>query len=216
MPTVELLARLNPSEVSHVIGRFKEGYALDWNRWQTLCSTEDLHSPIIVSEFGAILRRWQATRPMPMRRPRNEADHDEPFLDDLVSEALPHLNTLGNQSVRDVENLSPDRYGALTALWNVFYNLPYHGNATCVGITKAIMLLTQGQIGPAFDRVVRSNLGISAPDSVAKWLEHLGGICKDIRAFEDEYQISIEDLVPKKWKPVKVGRAYDMIAWAIN
>jgi len=48
-----------------------------------------------------------------MRRPHAEAHHAEPFLDDLVAEAVPHLEILQGLSVRDIQSFSQGQLEAL-------------------------------------------------------------------------------------------------------
>ena len=55
-----------------------------------------LPNPNRVSKFASILRSWQATRPLPMRRPKAEASHEPPYIEDLLDEAAPHLKVLGD------------------------------------------------------------------------------------------------------------------------
>ena len=45
-----------------------------------------------------------------------------------------------------------------------------NGTASCVGITKAVMLLTDGRIGPALDSQVRLNLGVAKPINAEEWI----------------------------------------------
>ena len=147
MVKVEFLANKTPADVQAAIGNFSIAYVLHWQRWQRQCAagvTSDV-APLL----GEILRKWQATRPLPMRRPRRDAEHQPPYLEDLVEEALPHVRRLDSASVRDLYAFTPSQLESLQSLWSIFRNLTTKGQATCVGITKAVMLLTQGQIGPA-------------------------------------------------------------------
>ncbi len=212
MTQVVFLSRMDPTAAQREIDRFPEKYKLDWQHWQQLCSHHTITSEPVIGEFGRILRRWQAARPKPMRRPKDESTHEPPFLNDLVEGAFPHLQTLRNISVRHVDRLTSSQLGALDSLWSVFRNLASRDYASCVGISKAIMLLTGGDIGPAFDSNVRTTLGLSRPKNSMEWLECLRAIRDDIKMFEDKHRISIEDLVAQGWAPIKAGRVYDMIA----
>ena len=210
MVRVTFLARKSPLDINESIASFTKTYALHWQRWQENCATGVTSSTAPV--LGEILRKWQAARPLPMRRSRQEAKHQPPYLDDLVEEALPYIRDLGTGTVRDLPAFTAQQIESLNAMWSIFRNLTTRDQASCVGITKAVMLLTQGQIGPALDRTVRSALSIPRPTSATQWLECLHAISDDIRAFEGRHDIALEDLVPIEWQPVRVGRVYDMIA----
>jgi hypothetical protein len=147
-----------------------------------------------------------------MRRPRNEAVHTAPYLEDLLAEAWPHLKDMENLSVREIKMATPQQINALLALWDIFRNLTYQGKATCVGITKSVLLLTEGRIGPAFDSAVRYRLRIGQSLNGKTWIEDLCSISEDISSFETKNGVRIESLVPTEWAPINVGRAYDMVA----
>ncbi len=209
---VTFLANKNPSEITAALYQFPNTYVRDWSTWRHICSVQSMSSQVTVGEFGEILRSWQATRPRSMRRPRNEATHQAPFLEDLVAQALPYVESLNRTTIRDAIDFEPYQIEALTALWSIFLNLTATEHATCVGVTKAILLLTQGQIGPAFDKTVRSSLSISKPLTAHEWLGYLQSISHDIKMFESKHGVMLEELVPAAWGPIAVGRVYDMVA----
>jgi hypothetical protein len=149
-----VLRVMTPDEVRRKLEEFTSSYVVDWEEWLSVSeSNRD-------STFASILRRWQATRPLPMRRPRADALHEPPYIEDLIHEAVPHLEVLGNVTVTDLAPGSPEHIDALHRLWDTFLKLPHRGSASCVGITKAILLLSNGRIGPAFDSTVRKKLGL--------------------------------------------------------
>jgi hypothetical protein len=212
MPHIALLTQMSPDEVSVAIAHFSRKYKEDWKQWTNLYQSSLPPESLIASEFGSVLRKWQAARPRPMRRPRNEAVHAPPHLEDLLTEAWPHLKDLGNLSVREIKTAAPQQIRALLALWDIFRNLTSQGKATCVGITKSVLLLTEGRIGPAFDSTVRHRLRIEQPPNGKTWIEDLCSISDDISLFETRNSMRIESLVPAEWVPINVGRAYDMVA----
>ncbi len=206
---------MSPDEVRQAMLGFSRDYVMDWKHWQRTYNHQMGQTPshYVVAEFGRILRKWQAARPRPMRRPQNEARHAAPYLDDLVTAAWPHLQTIVNVSVRQMGSVTPDQIDALEQLWDVFRNLTAEGHATCVGITKSVLLLTEGRIGPAFDSSVRQKLDISSrPNDSSTWIYHLCDVGHDIITFETRHGVSIETLLPVEWAPINVGRVYDMIA----
>ncbi len=214
MVRVTFLAKKSPMDVKDAIASFTKAYVYHWQQWQKTCTVGVTSSSAPI--LGEILRKWQAARPLPMRRARQGAKHQPPYLEDLIEEALPHIRDLGTSTVRDIPAFTSQQIESLSAMWSIFRNLTTKGQASCVGITKAVLLLTQGQIGPALDSTVRSVLSISQPTSATQWLECLRAVADDIRAFEGKHGIALEDLVPLEWQPVRVGRVYDMIAGPKN
>src|SRR5262249_45567210 len=96
-------------------------------------------------------------------------------------------------------------------LWAVLSKLPQRDSASCVGITKAIMLLSYGRIGPAFDSIVRKKLGLKYRlRSSEEWVAVLRGISEDIHAFEERHG-SLAAIVPEPFAKYQVGRLYDMV-----
>jgi hypothetical protein len=159
--------------------------------------------------FGRILRSWQATRPLPMRRLKAEATHGKPFLDDLLELAADPLSVLGELTVATVAQRTLKHDEALAALWQIFSCLPASGLASCVGITKAILLLTDGRIGPAFDWQVRAKLGVRRPASCHDWLVTLQDISEDILMFESTHG-PLANVVSVRFAGLGYGRLYDM------
>ena len=103
---------------------------------------------------------------------------------------------------------------ALRAMWTVFEQLSYQGKARngltgVVGISKAVMLLTDGRVGPAFDSQVRQRLGTGSIDGVENWIRALRLVCNDIRGFETANTMSLADAVPDHAE-LQSGRIYDM------
>jgi len=146
-----------------------------------------------------------------MRRPKAEASHQPPYIEDLLHEAVPHVAVLGELTVADLALASADHINALHGLWATFSKLPQKGPASCVGITKAILLLTNGRIGPAFDSTVRNKLGLKNHlKSSEEWVGVLRGISEDIHAFEERHG-NLAEIVPEPFAKYQVGRLYDMV-----
>lgn len=78
-----------------------------------------------------------------------------------------------------------------------------------VGISKAVMLLTDGRVGPAFDSQVRGRLGTGNINGVEEWIKALRLVCQDIRGFEEANSMSLVDAVPEL-SHLQTGRIYDM------
>jgi hypothetical protein len=187
------------------VNGFAARYARHWKDW--LVVEAAARSEL----FGQILRKWQATRPVAMRRLRAEARHEPPFLEDLLTSASECIETLGNLNVLTIRERTESQGQALMDLWRILGQLPTSGTASCVGISKALLLLTNGRLGPAFDSKVRRQLGIGKPLSVtcAVWIATLEEIAEDIRAFEAAHG-SLAKAVPQRFAHLAYGRLYDM------
>jgi hypothetical protein len=144
-----------------------------------------------------------------VRRLRREARHEGPFLDDLLADAEDPLRVLADLSVATIGERTPAQHEALNKLWSNFSRLRTSGVASCVGITKAILLLTDGRIGPAFDSRVRRNLSVDRPASCSAWLQTLEDIADDIAMFERAHGM-LKAVVPLRFAHLAYGRLYDM------
>jgi len=138
----------------------------------------------------------------------DEWSHRPPFLDDLLKSATEPLREAG-LTVLTIANRTPEQEQALIILWTIFSQLPTSGAASCVGITKAVLLLTDGRIGPAFDAEVRRKLGVGRPATWREWLQNLEDVGEDIVAFESLHG-SLTKAVPIQYAHFTYGRLYDM------
>jgi hypothetical protein len=200
-----VLRDMTPDEVRAKLRAFTNSYVLDWENWLRVAESDR------VAKFASVLRSWNATRPQPMRRPRADATHEPPYIEDLLDEAAPHLQVIGDLTLASLAPAIPAQINALHGLWAVFTRLPQQKLASCVGITKAIMLLTNGRIGPAFDSIVRKKLGLKRHlKSSDEWIGVLRGIGEDIHAFEERHG-NLADIVPERFARYQTGRLYDML-----
>src|SRR5690242_19681632 len=109
-----ILRDMAPVEVRRRLEHFGASYVADWEAWLGVAESKR------VSKFASILRSWQATRPLPMRRPRAEASHEPPYIEQLVDEAEPHLKNLGDLCVSDLALATSDQISSLHGLWASF------------------------------------------------------------------------------------------------
>jgi hypothetical protein len=98
---------------------------------------------------------------------------------------------------------------ALGTLWEVFAALPINGRATCVGISKAVLLVTDGRIGPALDSTVRERTGLPRPANGGEWLACLAAIGEELAEFESRHG-PVQDAVSPRFRHLAAGRLYDM------
>jgi hypothetical protein len=201
--TIEAIRRKTPEEFRAAVDGFDRRYVGDWDAWLAV-------EPRVKARlFGQILRKWQATRPKSMRRIRSEAHHGAPFLEDLLESAAEPLDRLGDLAVLTVAHRTARQSQALADLWALFSSLPSDGTASCVGITKAVLLLTDGRIGPAFDSNVREQIGAGRPETCDAWVEILEGVAEDIAAFESRNG-PLAKAVSPPFAQLAYGRLYDM------
>lgn len=201
---VSVLCGMAPAEVRAAVDGFSRRYVQDWDRW--LLASPDCRPEL----FGQTLRAWRATRPRPMRRLRREAQHGPPYLDDLLAAAIPLLSVLADIDVRTIRARSAAQEHALGSLWTIFRQLSATGCASCVGITKAAMLLTDGRIGPAYDSVVRGRIAVKPPSSAGAWLGTEDEISLDIQGFEARWG-PLTSVVSPRFERLGYGRLYDMV-----
>jgi len=200
---VEAIRNKTLQQVQNDVNAFAARYVEDWDAW--VAGPRDARPQL----FGRILRKWQATRPLAMRRLRAEAEHRAPFLDDLLELAAEPLRALAGLTVLTIAHRTRKQHEALTTLWAIFSRLPTSGAASCVGITKAVLLLTDGRIGPAFDSQVRRKLGVGRPATCREWLQTLEDIGEDIAVFESSHG-RLTKAVPARFAQLAYGRLYDM------
>lgn len=206
-----VISNLSIEEFQNMIERFDQRYVNDWASW---ISIRHNHGNV-ASEFGRVLRRWQACRPNRMRRTQNEAMHNPPYLEQLIEKAYDYIEDLNNFDISINSVHDNNTCHALTNLWKIFRNLSYHGRARnglagTVGISKSVLLLTEGRVGPAFDFQVRNRLNIHQPQNVDEWISALDLVSIDIQSFQKNNNCTIYEAAPKQFRKLNAGRIYDM------
>jgi hypothetical protein len=151
-----------------------------------------------------------------MRRDAASALHQAPYLDDLISAAAPHVEALSTFDIASPASFETATFTtALDHLWNVFEQLSYRGRvrdgrAGSVGISKAVMLVTSGRVGPAFDSEVSRALKVGKINDFAQWHNALTVVSADIQAFQQANGISFSEAKPTRFAKLNNGRVYDM------
>ncbi len=142
-----------------------------------------------------------------------------PISENLIVQSNQYIQALQNFDLRCPAALNGRVCRALEQLWNIFRNLSYrsqgprnvrNGFAGIVGISKAVLLLTEGLVGPAFDKNVKSNLKISEPENAQQWFDSLQKVAKDISSFEAKNQCTLQKATPPAFAGLHSGRIYDM------
>jgi hypothetical protein len=198
----------NLQEFQSRLARFNQAYVNDWNQWLNTSISERPY------QFGVVLRRWQACRPNRMRRTKAEFEHDPPYLEDLIVLSAQHMQTLQDFNISQATSFTQQTRTALRELWKVFEQLSYQGNARnglagVVGISKAVLLLSDGRVGPAFDSQVRGHLNLKEPKNADEWIGALHVANRDINAFEVANAITLQQAAPE-YAHLHCGRIYDM------
>lgn len=209
-----VISRLTVEQIQNRVLSFENKYIDDWNRW--LRVRRNYPQEQSAPEFGRILRKWQACRPNKMRRCRDYANHGAPYLEDLFQIGIGALNALTEFDFRKAISVNQEGENELLKLWDIFTELSYEGKCRngrtgVVGISKAVLLLTEGRVGPAFDSNVTNQLGIGEILTAARWIECLKDVAKDIKQFERLNKCKLGEAVPRKFSNLHYGRLYDMI-----
>ncbi len=216
MTRVTFLSDSSVADIRRRMRGFDDSYKRDWQRWIDVAQSAPLESPASAERFRDVLRRWQAVRSKTkgrvVRQCRASAVEGDLCIEELLTEASAFVHELGDFSLREAARPTAREERALRFLWDIFRDLPSSGTANAVGITKAVKLVTLGRIGPALDTVVRDNLGIEEPRTGDEWVAVLRLISADLAKFERRHRVRLETLVEDRWKPIAVGRAYDMVA----
>jgi hypothetical protein len=114
---------------------------------------------------------------------------------------------LGSADLRSFQTPAQDLIDGIRGLWRVFEDGLCVGKARVVGVSKAILLVTKGRIGPAFDSNVRKGWYVSDRESYLRALAQIAG---ELAAFEAR-EGNLEEVAAKAGKPALVGRAVDMV-----
>jgi hypothetical protein len=161
-------------------------------------------SRFAVVRFGDTLRRWNACR-----RRGGVREH----MAELLQSVLPYVESLQSSSLREFISPSQEESSSIMELWSVLESgLCLSKPASEVGISKSIMLLTRGRIGPAFDSTVRDAFGLRRINNARELLEVYKAVANDLRQFEHVNHVNLEELVPTGRESIGVGRIVDMVA----
>ena len=198
----------NIQEFQARIARFDQAYVVDWNTWLGTAAINRPH------QLGVVLRKWQACRPNRMRRTQSVGGHNPPYLEHLVAQSVPYIQALQTFDIRLAASFSQQACAALRALWEIFEQLSFQGRARSglagvVGISKAVLLLSDGGVGPAFDSQVRGHLNIATINSANTWIEALRVANQDIHTFEVAQATTLQHAAPN-YAHLQSGRIYDM------
>ena len=199
---IEFLRNKRKEEVRVLIQGFSSDYCYDLHFFTKITEKYGTFSPQSAEALSQLLNKWTACRPS-----RTNKDL-LPLLIDLNSD----LKTISNLDLRNIRQVSLNEKEAIDRIWlKLFNRICIPKKLTGVAPSKAILILTNGRLGPALDSKTRKTLGLQDIVSSVQYLTILSAVSEDIAAFENANSpILLEELVPEEWKPVFVGRAYDM------
>jgi len=199
------LRTLTTEQLKDSLRGFNRRFHRDWTCWVAE-SQHGLTAPATVSLFQATLKSWN-----PCRGPKGGVRRS---VGSAIECTLPHLRALSGVSLRSFVDPSPQQCERILQLWNVLNpSICCNTDAGGVGVSKAIMLLTNGEIGPALDGNVRGAFGMSIINSADDLVRAYSAIATDLRDFEDWNDITVEDLARQVYPSdcIAVGRIVDMI-----
>ncbi len=199
---VEFLRTKQIEEVRDLIHGFSHRYITDIKDFVTTTESCGFSSTESAEHLSRLLRKWQACRPSAVHK------NLLPIITQLASD----FETISNLNIRNIDNASPNEKEAIRRIWSLLISQICNNREIAdVAASKAIHILTKGQLGPALDSNARKKLGLPRIRSSEEYLNILLAISDDIRTFERiNNPVLLESLVPVEWLPVSVGRVYDM------
>lgn len=128
---------------------------------------------------------------------------------------LPYVSALSGTCLRSLVDPSSQQQRCIVQLWDLLNpRICCNADAGGVGVSKAIMLLTKGEIGPAFDTNVCSKFKMPRVDNADGLLRAYSMVARDLKGFEDRNKVVIDDQAQRVFPSdsIGVGRIVDMIA----
>lgn len=198
------IANDSVAQLNARIYRFDQRYVQHWMQW-TNNSTPQI--------FRLTMNRWQAVR-------GGRILVDDAVLVPLLSRAAREIAQLYRFRLGNPSTMNHSEIAALRSLWAIFEDVccaspkplrrkpPANGGkAGAVGISKAVLLVSQGQIGPAFDSEVKRKLGITRVASANEWIQAIETASQDVQRFEQRHGVDLQTATRLTLQP---GRIYDM------
>jgi len=204
--TVRVLT--TPNEALAQIKGFRRAYVYHWRGWLSVSEGCDFQAgPIcteVVGEFKEIMRKWWACG-------RNRSLRCDAELQSTLNAATEPLKRVGSADLRSFQAPSEALTGAINDLWRIFEEgLCLQRRANEVGVSKAILLVTKGRIGPAFDSKVQFHFN-TCVIGCTTYIKALGEIANELADFEVRERTTLESLAEQAGRPAAVGRAIDMV-----
>ena len=190
---IEFLRNKQREEVAGLIQGFSLRYVKDLNDFAMVTKQYGLISSQAAKKLRRLIGKWAACRP-------DKVNTD--FLP-LLTELDADLTTIATIDLRSVRHASSNERDAIGRIWSVLINQTCNKQLAEIAASKAILILTNGRLGPGLDSNARTMLKLQRIYRSDDYLTLLFVISEDIAAFEKvNSPILLEDLVPKKWHPV--------------
>jgi hypothetical protein len=153
-----------------------------------------------------------------MRRPQSQAVHEEPYLETIIANTQQYIDYLEGYDLGEGRRFTTAERDVLSELWNELLPLSLegkkktkrHGLAGVVGISKAVLLLTKGAVGPALDSQVRKRLCICEPINANQWANAIELASQDAHQFQVRNKCTLQEAAQEHCRNIKPGRIYDM------
>jgi hypothetical protein len=199
---INFLRNKKSEEVKQLIEGFSHRYVADLNNFALTIEQYSFTSPQTANHLNKLLRKWSGCRPKSARKDRLH----------LLKLLDTDLKSISHVDLRNIQNISPYERLAISRIWSQLQTQICDApKSTAVAPSKAMLILTNGRLGPALDSNARKTLKLPKTLNPDEYLSFLCAISEDIAAFEKiNAPVILEDLVPKKWQPVFIGRVYDM------
>lgn len=198
-----------PERALERIKGFNGLYVNHWREWLRAsegCDFQGHQVDIeVVIKFKEIMRKWWACgRYQPLRC--------ETKLQWTLNAAAEPLRQVGSADLRSFQAPREELTDAIHKLWRIFEEgLCLERKASEVGVSKAILLVTKGRIGPAFDSKVKGALDAWYVMDGGTYLKALGKIASELAAFEVRESRTLESIAEQAGRPAEVGRVLDMV-----
>lgn len=204
---INVLRNRDVKEIRSLIQNFSFRYIHDVKNFSVTASEYGLISLEASENLIKLLKKWQACRPSSVQ---------EDVLSILKS-IHEDYKTIELIDLRNICYATPNEITAITRIWSTLVGkLCFNRTIAEVAASKTFLIITNGRIGPALDSNARRVLNIPRIQKSEDYISLLLAISEDIAAFENSNKIQLEDLVPKEWHPIFIGRVYDMIVGPKN
>ncbi len=172
---VEFIGNKHIDEVRNLIHGFSHRYVTDIKDFVITTESYRFSSTETADHLSRLLRKWQACRPSAVHK----------NLLPLISQLAQDFETISNLNIRNIEHASLNEKEAIKHIWSVLINQICNNREIAdVAASKAILILTKGQLGPALDSNARKKLRVPRIRNSEDYLNLLLTVSDDIRSFE--------------------------------
>ena len=207
---------MSPEGVLQLLEEYPQSWEINFQEWLDRDHNLELVERAIL--FKSKLQEFGAHRPYKILGTEEQMNnHPGPYLDGIMRIVEPMLIHFGNYDLTVNNPITEEHEAALSELYDALRGLrydptTYEDRPSIMVISKAIHLLTDGRVGPAFDSKVRNFMAIGNIETVEEWIDGLNIARQDVIDFEQTNNCSLLECVPVRFQHLFRGRIYDMIA----